>query len=425
MSEIIGFLLVINILISLVILIKIFSKKEIGIQKDLELIEKSIQKGNELTLNELRSNRVEMKNALDSANNILTSKVIEMTNLQASYFDNFYKQINTLTKTNEEKVDKLRETVEERLAKIQEDNNKKLEEMRKTVDDKLHVTLEQRLGDSFKLVSERLEQVHKGLGEMQALASNVGDLKKILGNVKTRGTLGEIQLGSIIEQILIPEQYEKNFLINKTESRDIVEYAIKIPTRSVDGDKYIYLPIDAKFPVESYERLISAYEQGNSDEILIYSKELEKTIKENAKKIKEKYIIPPITTDFAILFLPTEGLYAEIIKKPGLFESIQRDYRVIIAGPTTISAILNSLQIGFRTFAIEKRTTEVFEALISIRKEFQKFGETLDKVKTKLNDAQKTIDEATKRKDRVERELNKVERLPSNYDYMPNPETNE
>ena len=327
----------------------------------------------------------------------------------ARSLESFSKQLLKLTEINEQKLERVRDVVENRLKAIQEDNSQKLERMRETVDEKLHLTLEKRLGDSFRTVSERLERVHQGLGEMQNLASGVGDLKKLLTNVKTRGTWGEIQLGYLLEQILSPQQYERN-VATKKGSADHVEFAVKLPGR--DGD-VVFIPIDAKFPKEDYERLIAAQDEGNNSLIEECSKALETRIKLEAKKIKEKYIDPPFTTDFGILYLPIEGLYAEVLRRPALFESLQRDYRVAIAGPTTIAAFLNSLQMGFRTLAVEKRAGEVWRLLGDVKKEFEKFGDILDKTHTKLKQASEEIEDATRKSRTIERKLKDVQELPA------------
>jgi DNA recombination protein RmuC len=301
----------------------------------------------------------------------------------------------------------------EKFTELIADNSAKLEKMRETVDEKLHKTLEFRLGESFKLVSERLELVQKGLGEMQNLATGVGDLKKVLSNVKTRGVLGEYQLGGILEQILTPAQYAQN-VKTKSGSGDLVEFAVKIPSKE-DSAKTIWLPLDAKFPTEDYEKLNAAYDSGNVDEIELYKKELEKKIKLFAKDIKTKYVDPPNTTDFAIMFLPFEGLYAEVLRIPGLLESIQREHRVSITGPTTISAFLNTLQMGFRSLAVEKRTSEIWELLGAVRTEFGKFGEVLEKTKQKLDQASREIDNAGVRSRAIEKKLRDVQSLPETH----------
>ncbi len=307
----------------------------------------------------------------------------------------------------------IRETIEKRLAVLQEGNDRKLEEMRKTVDEKLHESLEKRFNESFKMISERLEQVHKGLGEMQNLALGVGDLKKVLTNVKTRGNLGEIQLGTILEQILSPEQYVLNAAC-KEGSAERVEFAIKLPGKNED-DKPVLLPIDSKFPNEDYQRLLDAYEYGglSPKEMEVLVRQFENSVKKNAKDIRDKYIHPPYTTDFAIMFVPTEGLYAEILRRTGLFEFLQREYKISVVGPANLVAFLSSLQMGFRTLAIEKRTSEVWQILGAVKTEFGHFGIILDKTKRKLEEATNVIDRAGIRTRAIERRLRTVQELPA------------
>jgi len=314
----------------------------------------------------------------------------------------------------EQKMENVRLVVDGKLKQIQEDNTLQLEKMRETVDEKLHATLETRLGEAFKLVSERLEQVQKGLGEMQSLASGVGDLKKVLLNVKTKGVLGEAQLGAILDQILTPAQYEKN-VKTKEKSGDHVEYAIKIPSKD-DSGSFLWLPIDAKFPTEDYISLIDAYEKADIVEIETYTKSLKAKIERFAKDISVKYIDPPNTTDFAIMFLPFEGLFAEVLRIPGLFEKMQREHKITITGPTTISAFLNSLQMGFRTLAIQKRSTEVWKVLGEVKTAFTKFGDTLDVVRDRLEKAVNTVDDARKKSKTLQGKLRAVEEVPGMSD---------
>ncbi|MGH8505018.1 MAG: DNA recombination protein RmuC [Stenotrophobium sp.] len=322
-------------------------------------------------------------------------------------------QLATLTESNTQRLNEMRATLEGKLREMQTDNAAKLEEMRKTVDEKLHATLEQRLGESFKLVSERLEQVHKGLGEMQTLATGVGDLKRVLSNVKTRGTWGEVQLGNLLEQLLTPEQYASN-VVTRPNSKDPVEFAIRLPGRDAQQDgKPVWLPIDAKFPREDYERLLEAQERADAPAAKDAVAALAARLRLEAKKIHEKYIEPPHTTDFALMFLPTEGLYAEAIRCPGLSDALQRDYRVTLAGPTTLTALLNSLQMGFRTLAIEKRSSEVWQVLSAVKTEFSKFGKVLDKVKKKLDEASGQIEQTGVRSRAIQRQLREVEALPA------------
>jgi DNA recombination protein RmuC len=319
-------------------------------------------------------------------------------------------KIEALTKDTKEGLEKTRDSVEKKLVDIQQGNEKKLDEMRQTVDEKLHKTLETRLGESFKLVSERLELVQKGLGEMQALASDVGSIKNVLSNVKNKGVLGEYQLGAILEQVLTPNQYEQNVKV-KEGSRENVEFAVKIPSKE-DSNKILWLPIDAKFPTVDYESLLSAYESGDKETVVQAQKDLKIKIEKFARDIHEKYIDPPNTTEFGIMFLPFEGLYAEVLRIPGLFETIQGAHKVTITGPTTISAFLNSLQMGFRSLAVEKRTSEIWDLLGAVRTEFGKFGDVLQKTKEKLDSASKEIDRAGTRSRAIERKLRDVQTLP-------------
>jgi DNA recombination protein RmuC len=322
-------------------------------------------------------------------------------------------QLGRLGLSNEQKLEQLRLALHERLQAIQRDNAAKLEEMRQTVDEKLHATLEQRLGESFKLVSDRLEQVHRGLGEMQTLAAGVGDLKRVLTNVKTRGTWGEVQLEALLEQILTAEQYGKN-VATRPGSNDRVEFAIKLPGQGVGGDERpVWLPLDAKFPVEDYQKLLDAQDRVDPPAVDAAAKALEARIRDEAKTIREKYVEPPYTTDFAILYLPIESLYAEALRRPGLAEALQRDFRVTLAGPTTLAAMLNSLQMGFRTLAIEKRSSEVWQVLGAVKTEFGKFGEALAHTKKKLQEATNSIDKAEVRTRAVSRRLKEVEALPA------------
>ncbi len=326
-------------------------------------------------------------------------------------------ELNKSLKDNREEqgrsLEKIREIIENKLKSIQEDNNKRLEEMRKTVDEKLQETVEKRFNESFKLISERLEQVHKGLGEMQTLASGVGDLKKVLTNVKTRGNLGEIQLGAILEQILSPEQYEQNAVVKKG-SAERVEYVVKLPDKNIE-EQLVLLPIDSKFPNEDYQRLLEAYENLadlNPKDVDAISKQFENSVKKNAKDIRDKYINPPVTTDFAIMFVPTEGLYAEILRRTGLFETLQRDFKVVVVGPTNLVAFLSSLQMGFRTLAIEKQTSKVWETLGAVKTEFGKFGAIIEKAKKKLQEATNVIEDTGARTRAIERQLRNVQELP-------------
>jgi DNA recombination protein RmuC len=358
--------------------------------------------------------RAETVGAINLFNDSVLSRMAEIAGLQRNQLDTFSSQLAALISSNEQKLDSMRETVEGRLRLLQEDNSRKLEQMRATVDERLHASLEKRLGESFKMVSERLELVHKGLGEMQTLASGVGDLKKVLTNVKTRGTWGEIQLGSLLEQILAPEQYDKN-VVTKRGSSDRVEFAVKLPGR--DGDaKVVWLPIDAKFPMEDYQRITAALEQSSRQAAEEAGKLLEARIKSEAKNIRDKYTNPPHTTDFAIMFLPVEGLYAEVLRRPGLCEILQREYRVVLTGPTTLAALLNSLQLGFRTLTIERRSSEVWALLGAVKIDFIKFGDLLEKTRKKLQEASNSIETAASKTRAIQKKLKKVQELPLEED---------
>ncbi len=421
----IGLILIILVVIAIILLILVlirsarnpfvpFESKFVSLEKNIErnerLVNGEITKNRNESYNNFRQVREELNQSISSFNDSVLARMAEIANLQRNQLDIFSTQLGSLTKTNDLKLEQMRKTVEERLLLLQQDNGHKLDQMRLTVDEKLSATLEQRLGESFKLVSERLEAVHKGLGEMQTLASGVGDLKKVLTNVKTRGIWGEIQLGSLLEQILTPEQYACN-VITKAGSNDRVEFAIKLPAR--DGqDSIIWLPIDAKFPIEDYERLVEAQDQANLPRIEELGKSLENRIKLEGKTIRDKYIDPPNTTDFGILFLPVEGLYAEVLRRPGLCELLQREYKVTISGPTTLAALLNSLQMGFKTLAIEKRSSEVWNLLSAVKTEFGKFVEILEKTQKKLQEASNTIDTATRKSRTIVRKLKDVQTCP-------------
>ena len=355
--------------------------------------------------------REELSGTLKDSSDSLLKRMTENAGMQKDQLDSFSRLLGDMTKINEEKFDTMRATIDSRLRELQEDNSKKLEQMRAVVDEKLQLTLETRIGESFKQVSERLEQVYKGLGEMRSLAAGVGDLKKVLTNVKTRGTWGEIQLGNILEQILTRDQYEVN-VATKKNSDDRVEFAVKLPGKGVDKEQIVWMPIDSKFPQEDYQRLLDAQEAADKELAERSIKNLEMRIKAEAKEIKEKYLDPPNTTDFGIMFLPVEGLYAEVLRRPGLSDFLQREYRITVTGPTTLAALLNSLQMGFRTLAVEKRSSEVWELLARVKTEFGKFGDMLAKTKKKLQEAANNIDRAEIRTRVIEGKLKKVQELP-------------
>ncbi|MDD2741163.1 MAG: DNA recombination protein RmuC [Rhodocyclaceae bacterium] len=353
-----------------------------------------------------REERAQSSNLLGQA---LSTQVGQFGALQAERLEAFARELNRFSLGLDERFERLKITVESRLTAIQADNATKLEEMRRTVDEKLHATLEQRLGESFKLVSDRLEQVHRGLGEMQSLAAGVGDLKRVLTNVKTRGTWGEVQLSALLEQLLTADQFSAN-VATRPDSNERVDFAIRLPGRG-DG-AVVWLPIDAKFPIEDYQRLLDAQERCDPAMVEEAARAIEGRLKTEAKSIHEKYISPPHTTDFALLYLPIEGLYAEALRRPGLAETLQRDWRISLAGPTTLAAILNSLQMGFRTLAIEQRSAEVWAVLGAVKTEFGKFGEALAHTKKKLDEASNSISKAETRTRQLSRKLKEVEALP-------------
>ena len=334
----------------------------------------------------------------------------QLSLLQKSLSDTLSQQLQSLSESNARRIGEVRTTLEAQLLQLQQANAQKLEEMRKTVDEKLQSTLEQRLGESFRQVAERLEQVHKGLGEMQTLAQGVGDLKHLLTNVKTRGMFGEAQLGSLLEQVFSPEQYAVQ-QVTRPGTREAVDFAIRLPGRG-EGQSVVWLPIDAKFPNEDYERLLAAQHAADAAGAEAAGKALEARIRSEAKSIVQKYVEPPHTTDFAILFLPTEGLYAEVLRRPGLMEALQREHRITLAGPTTLLAMLNSLQMGFRTLALEKRSSEVWQVLGAVKTEFGKFGEVLARVKDQTQTVLNTLERAQTRSNVMNRALKSVDALP-------------
>ncbi len=405
------FLLLLSILLNLALLYLVLqlhlrSKEPAAIPDGTSLIQiqEALGKLEQRWKEESYLNRTELGDRMEHSfytfKEAIRASIQDTSGYQKERFDTFAIQL-----------DKLSVLVEEKLKQLQESNEQKLEQMRLTVDEKLATTLENRLGKSFAQVSQQLEQVYKGLGEMKQLASGVDDLKKVLSNVKSRGVLGEIQLENILEQMFTKEQYIKNAVIKKN-SRERVEFAIKIPSKERE-EASVLLPIDAKFPLADYERFQKAQEEGNLKEVAEALKQLEKNIKEEAKKIQQKYIDPPLTTDFAILFLPLEGLYAEVLRRPGLWDQIQRKYKVIITGPSTLSAFLNSLHMGFRTLAIQKQTLEVWELLTEVETGFHRFGETLIKAQKRLDSASNAIGEATKQTETIRKKLGQVQKLPS------------
>jgi len=341
-----------------------------------------------------------------------TSKNRQESALAQQHFaQNISQRLNELTAHNDQRIAEMRHTLEARLKELQTDNADKLEQMRHTVDEKLQSTLTTRLDSSFNLISQRLEQVQRGLGEMQQLAIGVGDLKRVFANVRDRGGWGEVQLDGILEQTLTQEQYARKVAV-RPNSREQVDFAVRLPGRNTDDDSPLWLPLDCKFPREDYERLLDAQEAGEVEAIRNHGTQLERALKIQAKSISEKYIVPPHTTDFAVMFLPTEGLYAEAVRRPGLVDTLQREYRVIIAGPTTLTALLNSLQMGFRTLAVEKRSSEVWKVLGAVKAEFGKFAGILEKAGKQVQTVGRSLDEAAGKSKTIERRLRHVETLP-------------
>lgn len=358
-----------------------------------------------------RESREELAASLERANSTISASLTALSELQRSQLEAVNRQLADLGESNTAALERVRATVDARIKELQEGNERKLEEMRRTVDEKLHDTLEKRLGESFKLVSERLEAVHHGLGEMQKLAADVGGLKQVLTNVKARGTWAEVQLGYLLEETLAPAQYERN-VRTRPDSTDFVEFAVRLPGSKDDPDSVVYLPIDSKFPQEDYARLQEATDAGDPVAVQRATDALMRAVRTQAQTISAKYLNPPLTTDFAIMFLPTEGLYAEVLRQPGLVEELQQRYRVTVAGPTTLTALLNALRMGFQTLAIEQRSAEVWRILGAVKTEFGKFSEVLAKVKRQLQTAERTIGQTETRTRAMERQLRDVEGLP-------------
>lgn len=407
MNESLLWLILIGTTLTVALVIVVLARSSRAFQDAGKELRDELRKGRE----EAKGLREELSAGLRSANDTLSKTLESMGRLQENQLEGMTKQLKELTDSNQGALDRIRMTFDTRVKELQEGNEKKLDEMRKTVDEKLHDTLEKRLGESFKLVSERLEAVQKGLGEMQTLATGVGDLKRVLTNVKTRGTWAEVQLGAILEQILTTGQYEKNVRV-KDESSEAVEYAIRLPGPKDDPGACVWLPIDSKFPQEDYLRVQEAAENADAEAVQRSTDALARTVRTAAKDIHDKYVNPPSTTDFGIMFLATEGLYAEVLRQPALVENLLHRYRVVVAGPTTLSAILSSLRMGFQTLAIEQRAAEVWKVLGAIKTEFGKFGEVLNKVKRQLNIASRTIEQTDVRTRAMERRLRSVEQLP-------------
>ncbi|MHB1712306.1 MAG: DNA recombination protein RmuC [Acidimicrobiales bacterium] len=397
--------LVLLLVVAAMQIVLLMRQKGDALKAPLENLEKLLEKMERSIRDDLGRSREESTTAAQKAREELAGNLKNVG-------DSLNRQLAGLTLSTEQRLDTVRNAVEQRLTAMQTDNALKLDQMRATVDEKLQSTLEKRLGESFKQVSDRLEQVHKGLGEMQTLAGSVGDLKRVMTNVKTRGTWGEVLVENLLSQILSPGQFEKNFKPRESGG-EVVEFAIKLPGRAEDGQEAVWLPIDSKFPKEDFEALGAAQDRADLAAMEAAGRSLEGRVKLFAQDIATKYLNPPRTTDFGIMFLPSEGLYAEVIRRVALVEQIQRDYRVVIAGPTTLAALLNSLQMGFRTLAIQQRSSEVWKVLGAVKTEFGKFGDLLDGVKKKLDQASNTIDDAARKSRTIGTKLRNVQELPA------------
>jgi len=411
MTAALGLIAAISSLLAVLLLIALLWKRSSDTDETSHVREE-LRVARTETLQSARELREEVSAQIKSAADSLVKTVGELGKTQGERLDAVSARVKDLSDSNVERLEKVRETLDQRIKGLQESNEKKLDQMRQTVDEKLQSTLEKRLTESFKVVSENLEAVQRGLGEMQTLAAGVGDLKRVLTNVKSRGMWGEVQLGALLEDVLTVDQYEQNVRVSDT-SRETVEYAIRLPGRDVeDPQSVVWLPIDAKFPQEDYQRLLDASDAGDPECVRASSDALVRRLHASAKDIHDKYVIPPMTTDFAVMFLPTEGLYAELLRKPGQVEELQRKYRVVVAGPTTLAALLTSLRMGFRTLAIEKRSSEVWNVLAAVKTEFGKFGDVLGTLKRQLQAASNTIDKTGARTRAMERRLRSVEELP-------------
>lgn len=401
-----------SLLVSMVVLAVLMTRLSADWTRRMEgAVREDLRTGREESAGAARDLRQEVASGHKAALESLVKAIGEMGGAQAARLDQVARQLKALTESNETRLEGVRTTLENQMRLLQDSNEKRLDQMRQTVDEKLQSTLEKRLGDSFKLVSERLEAVQRGLGEMQSLATGVGDLKRVLTNVKARGTWAEVQLGAILEQTLAPDQYVRNVHVRES-SPEAVEYAVRLPGPGGDTDSQMWLPIDSKFPQEDYLRLLDAADDADPEAVQKATAGLLRTVSSSAKDISHKYICPPATTDFAIMFLPTEGLYAEVLRQPGLVEELQGQFRVVPAGPTTMTAILSSLRMGFQTVALEKRAHEVQAVLAAVKTEFGKFGSVLARVKKQLNTVSRTIDQTEARTRAMERALRDVQQLP-------------
>ncbi len=401
--------LAVLVALNLVLLLRLSGRKSSGDAE--QAVREELRDGREEAAKRSRELREEVSGSLSKTAQTLSGTVGQLGNVQKQQLEGVTTQVQALVETNQQRLEGLRATISEQLNEMREANEKKLEEMRRTVDEKLQGTLEKRLNESFKVVRDQLDAVHKGLGEMQNLATGVGDLKNVLTNVKVRGTWAEYQLEAILEQVLTPDQFDRNVATRK-DSSERVEFAIRLPGRSDDPQDCVWLPIDSKFPQEDYLRLSEAAQSADAEAVAQSTRELLRSITQSARTIAEKYLNPPQTTDFAVLYLPTEGLYAEVLRQPGLVSQLQQDYRVVVSGPTTIAALLNSLRLGFRSLAIEQQASEVWQVLGAVKTEFGRFGDVLAKVKKQLATASNTIESTERRTRAMARTLREVEQLP-------------
>jgi DNA recombination protein RmuC len=411
MTDTILWLVLLLAVVNAVLLVVVLGRAGSGAHGGAEAVRAELRAAREESAGASREARTELARGLAEGNAQLATQLNAMAGVQRTQLDGVSKRLGELTESNRKALEGVRVTLDTRLIELQAGNEKKLEQMRVTVDEKLQSTLEKRLGESFKLVSDQLESVQKGLGEMQSLATGVGDLKRVLTNVKARGTWAEVQLGALLEEILTPAQFERNVHV-EPGSREMVEYAVKLPGPKDDPAACVWLPIDSKFPQEDYARVQDAADCGDADAANAACDALARAIKLEAQSIRDKYVKPPHTTDFAIMFLATEGLYAEVVRRPALVEDLQQQYRVVVAGPTTLAALLSSLRMGFQTLAIEQQAVEVWRVLGAVKTEFGKFGDVLDKVKRQLDTAGRSIEETGRRTRAMERRLRGVEQLP-------------
>ncbi|MEI6448770.1 MAG: DNA recombination protein RmuC [Actinomycetes bacterium] len=411
MNEVVIWVLLGLALLTVALIVALLARSARGARGRADPLRDELRAGREEAGRAARESREELSRGLAAANDTLAATLTSMSAVQRAQLDGLAASLKQLSESNQASLERVRATMDARVRELQDGNEKKLEEMRKTVDEKLHVTLEKRLGESFKLVSDQLESVQKGLGEMQSLATGVGDLKRVLTNVKARGTWAEVQLGALLDEILAPGQFERNVHVEAGDA-EMVEYAVRLPGPRDEPGSCVWLPIDSKLPQEDYLRIQDAADLGDAEATRQATEALARAIRLAAQDIHRKYVKPPHTTDFAVMFLGTEGLYAEAVRQPALVDELQQRYRIVVAGPSTLAALLSSLRMGFQTLAIEQQAVEVWRVLGGVKTEFGKFGQVLDKVKRQLDTASRTIDETGVRTRAMERKLRIVEQLP-------------